>query len=69
MRGHSGVNDVAVVGVPDERSGELPRAYVVRKDRHVTEQSIVVFTRCKTTKDLLSTFTKITLDIKPQNMN
>ena len=38
-----GVNDVAVVGVPDERSGELPRAYVVRKDRHVQEQAIIDF--------------------------
>ena len=30
-----------VVGVPDERSGELPRAYVVRKNRNVMEQSII----------------------------
>ena len=36
-----GVMDVACVGVPDEKAGELPRAYVVRKDRHVHEQSII----------------------------
>ena len=31
-----GVDDVAVVGVPDERAGELPRAYVVRQNRYTS---------------------------------
>ena len=35
------MNDVAVVGVPDDRAGELPRAYVVRKNRNVLEQDII----------------------------
>ena len=43
IRRYPGVMDVACVGVPDERSGELPRAYIVRKDRHVLEQPIIDF--------------------------
>lgn len=41
---HPGVADVAVIGVPDERAGELPRAFVVKKPGvGVTEEEIVHF--------------------------
>ena len=30
IRGLAGVKDVAVIGIPDQRAGEAPRAYVVR---------------------------------------
>lgn len=42
---HSAVLDVGVVGIPDERAGELPMAYVVLKDGYndVTEETIVDF--------------------------
>ena len=30
IRGLAGVRDVAVIGIPDQRAGEAPRAYVVR---------------------------------------
>jgi 4-coumarate--CoA ligase len=32
LLGHELVNDVAVIQIPDEKSGELPRAYIVLKD-------------------------------------
>ena len=38
LRGLEGVADVAVVGVPDHRAGELPRAYVVKKGELTEEQ-------------------------------
>ena len=38
LRGLAGVRDVAVIGVPDQRAGEVPRAYVVRETEALTEQ-------------------------------
>ncbi|KAF2895384.1 hypothetical protein ILUMI_10791, partial [Ignelater luminosus] len=40
---HSAVSDVGVVGIPDERAGELPMAYVVLKDgfNDISEETIV----------------------------
>ncbi|KAK3853350.1 hypothetical protein Pcinc_040108 [Petrolisthes cinctipes] len=44
---HPGVGEVGVVGVADERSGELPRAYVVKKDKSTTEEDLHQFLSSK----------------------
>jgi long-chain acyl-CoA synthetase len=38
MAAHPGVAEVAVVGVPDETSGEMVCAFVVRRDPALTDQ-------------------------------
>ena len=35
-----GVTDVAVIGVPDDRAGEVPRAFIVRTSQDVTAEKI-----------------------------
>jgi long-chain acyl-CoA synthetase len=38
---HPGVREVAVIGVPDEHSGEAVRAFVIKKDPGLTEESVI----------------------------
>ncbi|MFQ5348258.1 MAG: AMP-binding protein, partial [Rhodothalassiaceae bacterium] len=40
LRAHPGVAEVAVVGAPDDRSGEVPWAYVVRADPELDEKTL-----------------------------
>ncbi len=47
--GHSGVLEVAVIGLPDEHSGEAVAAYVVKKDPQVTEADIIKHCRTELT--------------------
>jgi len=42
---HPGVLEVAAVGVPDERSGEAVKVFVVRKDMGLTEEALVAYCR------------------------
>jgi len=40
---HPGVLECAVIGVPDERSGEAVKAFIVKKDPNVTAEDIIKF--------------------------
>jgi acyl-CoA synthetase (AMP-forming)/AMP-acid ligase II len=47
---HPQIADCAVVGVADERAGEVPRAFVVRKSKDVSEQDVENFVASKVSK-------------------
>jgi long-chain acyl-CoA synthetase len=42
---HPGVHEVAVIGVPDEHSGEAVKAFIVKKDESLTEASVIAHCR------------------------
>ncbi|MEO8509432.1 MAG: AMP-binding protein, partial [Betaproteobacteria bacterium] len=45
VAGHPGVLECAVVGVPDKKSGEAVKLYIVRKDPALTADDVVKFCR------------------------
>ncbi len=42
---HSGVQEVAAVGIPSEPSGELVKIFVVKKEASLTEEALITFCR------------------------
>jgi long-chain acyl-CoA synthetase len=46
---HPGVKEVAVIGVPDEQTGEAVKVFVVKKDPTLTAEQIQLFCRDKLT--------------------
>jgi long-chain acyl-CoA synthetase len=46
---HPGVLEVAAIGVPDEKSGEVPKIFVVKKDPNLSANEILSFCKDKLT--------------------
>ena len=46
---HSKVKEVAVIGVPSEKTGEAIKAFVVRKDKHLNVAELLNYCRCALT--------------------
>ncbi|BAL25420.1 long-chain-fatty-acid--CoA ligase [Azoarcus sp. KH32C] len=46
---HPGVLEVAAVGVPDERTGEAVKVFVVRKDPSLTKEDLIAYCRANLT--------------------
>ena len=44
---HPQVADCAVLGMPDNRAGEIPKAFVVRKSNEVSEKELISFVSSK----------------------
>lgn len=42
---HPGVLEVAAIGIPDDKSGEAVKVFIVKKDPNVTENEIIEFAR------------------------
>ena len=43
LSSHPKVKDVGVVGIDDEIAGQVPRAYIVKKDQSLTDDEIILF--------------------------
>jgi long-chain acyl-CoA synthetase len=43
IAGHPGVLEVAAIGVPDEKSGEVIKAFIVKRDQSLTEEDVKDF--------------------------
>jgi acyl-coenzyme A synthetase/AMP-(fatty) acid ligase len=43
LRSHPGIADAAVIGIPHDRSGEVPKAFIVPKEPKLTEDDVKKF--------------------------
>jgi long-chain acyl-CoA synthetase len=65
---HPGVLECAVVGLPDEKSGEVPKVFVVRKDPSLTEKDVLEHCRKNLTAYKIPKFVEFRTDLPKTNV-
>ena len=43
---HNKIADAAVIGVAQEEAGELPKAFIVKKDESLNAEEVNIFIKC-----------------------
>lgn len=63
-----GVLEVAVVGVPDEHSTEVVKAYVVKKDPNITAEDIIAYSKLELTGYKIPKYIEFRKDLPKTNV-
>jgi long-chain acyl-CoA synthetase len=66
--GHPGVLEAAVIGVPDARSGEAVKVFVVRKDPNLTAEAIIAHCRTQLTSYKVPHYVEFRDDLPKTNV-
>ncbi|WP_148339316.1 AMP-binding protein [Aquicella siphonis] len=63
-----GVHEVAVVAVPDESSGEVPKAFIVKDDPQLTDEDVVKYARAHLTPYKIPKYIEFVKDLPKTNV-
>jgi long-chain acyl-CoA synthetase len=65
---HAKVLESAAIGVPDEKSGEVPKVFVVRKDKSLTEKEVIEHCKANLTGYKVPKFVEFRDDLPKTNV-
>ncbi|MDR3477624.1 MAG: AMP-binding protein [Gammaproteobacteria bacterium] len=63
-----GIREAAVISVPDENSGEVPKAFIVRENQDITVADVIAFCRTKLTGYKIPRHVKFCEDLPKTNV-